>query len=60
MSRKREGYAANWGDDRVLRTLGAELVDADDATIEAKAAEVGGDARRLKAFVLDARRRRGA
>lgn len=35
MTRKRDGYAANWGEDRVLRQLGEELVDADDAAIEA-------------------------
>jgi len=58
MSRKREGYAANWGTDRVLRQLGEDLVDADDAAIDAKAEELGTDPRRLWAFVLDARRRR--
>jgi len=60
VSRKREGGGPNWGEDRQLRELGEQLVDADDAAIDAKAEEVRADPRRLRAFVLDARRRRGA
>lgn len=61
MSRKRpdgEG-PPKWGEQMRLRNEGARLIDADDAAIEARALELGADPRRLRAFVDDARRRRG-
>lgn len=59
MTRKREGSGANWSQDRLLRDEAVKLLDADDAAIEARAVELGVDLRRLRAFVLDARRRAG-
>jgi hypothetical protein len=59
VSRKRESAGANWSQDRLLRDEGAKLVDATDEAIEARAEELGADPRRLRAFVLDARRRAG-
>ncbi len=60
MSRKREDGDGppNWGEQARLRAEGERLVTAGEHTIEARAAELGVDARRLRAFVLDARRRK--
>ncbi len=59
MSSKRElAGGPSWGIDRALRAAAAELLDVDDGTIAAEAEELGADARRLKAFVEDARGRR--
>lgn len=60
MSRKRDDGDGppNWGEQARLRAEGERLVTADDTTIQARAAELGVDARRLRAFVHDARRRR--
>ena len=62
MSRKRpdgEG-PPKWGEQPRLRNEGERLIDATDASIEARALELGVDARRLRAFVDDARRRQAS
>lgn len=40
-----------------MRAAAASLLDADDTTIAARASELGFDERRLRAHVVDARRR---
>lgn len=59
MSRKRDlPSGPSWGQDRALRSAAAEMLDAGDDVIAAKAEELGADVQRLKAFVFDAKRRK--
>ncbi len=60
MARKRDQKVAppEWGHERLMRAAAAALLDADDAAIKARAAELRCDSRRLRELVVEARARR--
>jgi len=59
MSRKRElATGATWADQVALRQEAAQLLDASEEALEARAIALQIDPRRLRAFVFEARRSR--
>jgi hypothetical protein len=59
VSRSRElAVGPTWADQVALRREAAELVEASDEVVEARAKALQVDLRRLRAFINEARRRR--
>jgi hypothetical protein len=59
MPRKRDDVEANpWVNERLMRAAAAALLDADDAAIKERAAELHCDSRKLRELVMELRKER--